>query len=271
MIFSGESHGFSERLDDVFSRRGFATYRRIRRFLTHHIVLINGVRALTGGVRINLFKDSLTIDSKPVKIKNDIFIMMNKKSGFVCSTVSEKQDEDGSRFPTVYDLLPEEFLHDSELGNLHTIGRLDADTEGLLLFTTNGDFSHRTAMPDFHIAKTYRITLQDKVDQDSQSQWIEKCSQGFFMPREWNSPGFTSKPSRLEFISENNCLLTISEGKFHQVKRMVRQLGNSVAHLERLSMGNLFLDESLEKGRWRFLSEDEIVKVLQPAPQKEPA
>ena len=249
---------FSERLDDVLSRRGFATYRRIRKFLTRHTLTINGQRALTGGTRINLFSDKILLDEKPFQILPDTFIMMNKPSGYICSSKEDPQKS----FPTVYSLLDDEILNTQNNLTLHTIGRLDTDTEGLLIFTTNGDFSHRVCMPEFHVKKTYRIILKENVSEEEQARYIKECAAGFFLPREWNSKGFTCKPSELKFNSDNECELTISEGKFHQVKRMILQLGNSVAELKRLSMGNLFLDKSLQPGQWRNMTEKEICSVL---------
>ncbi len=247
---------FYERLDDVFSRRGFATYRRIKKFLQHHNVTINGERALTGGFRICLETDSVFIDEKPVTFKPDIFIMMNKHSGFICSTKNEKET------PSIFTLLPDELKNDSLPGTLHTIGRLDADTEGLLIFTTNGDFSHRITMPQNHVKKTYRIILETPCAQNEQNLWKEKCRTGIFMPREWNSPSFTSLPSEIEFAGETECKLTVSEGKYHQVKRMIAALGNKVAHLKRTAIGNLNLDENLKPGQWRHLLQKEICMLL---------
>ena len=247
---------FYERLDDVFSRRGFATYRRIRRFLKNHAVTVNGKRALTGGTLLCLERDNIFIDGNPAPIQPDIFIMMNKPSGFVCSTKSEKET------PSIFDLIPAELKDSVQTGKLHTIGRLDADTEGLLIFTTNGDFSHRITMPQNHVKKTYRIILENPCTQNEQILWKEKCSTGIFLPREWNSPSFTSLPAEIEFITETECVLTISEGKYHQVKRMIASLGNKVAHLKRLSIGSLNLDENLKPGQWRHLLQNEICMLL---------
>ena len=251
---------FYERLDDVFSRRGFATYRRIRRFLKNHSVVINGKRALTGGALLCLEHDSIFIDGEPASITPDIFIMMNKPAGFVCSTKSEKAT------PSIFELIPPELKDYDECGSLpgtlHTVGRLDADTEGLLIFTTNGDFSHRVSMPQGHRKKTYRIVLEKPCPLEEQDLWKEKCRTGIFMPREWNSPSFKSLPSEIEFSSETECKLTVSEGKYHQVKRMIQALGNKVLHLKRQSIGSLNLDEKLAPGKWRHLTQQEICAVL---------
>ena len=185
---------------------------------------------------------------------------MNKKSGCICSTVSEYNKNTSTRIQTVYEFLPCEFSGKLKQGNLHTIGRLDCDTEGLLLFTTNGDFSHKVSMPDFHVKKTYKIILKKSVGQTEQKNMIEKCAEGFFIPRKWNSPAFTCLPSQLILASESEC--TLSEGKFHQVKRMICELGNEVQFLKRLAIGNLTLDEKLQSGQWRYLTQDEIVSIL---------
>ncbi|MCR5217547.1 pseudouridine synthase [Treponema sp.] len=260
---------FLERTDVILARRGFSTNKKIRRFLQRNVFEVNGQRILSGGTRINLFEDTININGSPSDLQPDIYIMMNKKSGRICSNY---KDPNLKTDPTlVFQDLPQSLKEEADkykLGTLHTVGRLDSDTEGLLIITTNGDYSHRITIPEFHCDKNYYIKLQKECSPLQQEDYIKKCSQGFFIEAEHNytsagyKPAFTCKPSQLTFFSPDECSLTISEGKFHQVKRMIKTLGNQVTYLKRTSMGNLHLDPSLLPGHWRPMTQDEILSVI---------
>ena len=260
---------FLERTDVILARRGVSTNKKIRRFLQRNVFEANGIRVLTGGTRINLFEDSITINGIPSDLRPDIYIMMNKKSGCICS--NNRDSNLKTNPPLVFQDIPQELKDEAEkfnLGTLHTVGRLDADTEGLLIITTNGDYSHRITIPEFHCDKTYYLKLKNPCSREEQKEYIKKCSEGFFIEAEHNytsagyKPAFTCKPSALSFISSDECTLTISEGKFHQVKRMIKTLGNHVTYLKRTVMGNLHLDPALLPGQWRHMTQDEILSVL---------
>ena len=151
-----------------------------------------------------------------------------------------------------------EYAKENSLQKIHTVGRLDTDTEGLLLFTTNGDFSHSLANPLFHVKKTYYVELE-KTESEAQRKILEeKFSEGFFIPEEKKEKEFISRPAILEWNSENSCRLTITEGKFHQVKRMFSAQRNKVVFLKRISIGSLALDEKLAPGNSRELSNEEL-------------
>ena len=127
-----------------------------------------------------------------------------------------------------------------------------------MLFTTNGDFSNSLANPLFHVKKTYYVELE-KTESEAQRKILEeKFSEGFFIPEEKNEKEFISRPSILEWNSESSCRLTITEGKFHQVKRMFSAQGNKVVFLKRISIGSLALDEKLAPGNSRELSNEEL-------------
>lgn len=245
---------FYERLDNIFARRKIYSFRKIRKFLQNHNVQINGKRIFTSGTKISLFTDEISIDDKKINLKNDIYILLNKAKNFICSTVESKD----KNYQTVYSLLPQEFLNQTELPKLHTVGRLDVDTEGLLVFTTNGNLSHKLCSPDSHISKKYFVELKNCVCKEEQKLYTQKFAQGFKISHYGNEKSFISKPAILEFLSEKSCHLTISEGKFHQVKRMFLEFKNEVLYLKRIQMGNLKLDENLKVGNWRFLTEDEV-------------
>lgn len=172
-----------------------------------------------------------------------LYLMMNKPCGYVCSSVSD-------RSPVVFDLIPDEYKSYCVQNNLslHTVGRLDKDTSGLLLFTTDGQFSHRLTSPENHVEKIYEVVLKEKESAERQKQIEQRFSKGIILPAEKKSEEQQSLPSTIEWISSSVCRLTISEGKFHQVRRMFLAVGNEVSELKRLSVGTYLLPKDLEPG-----------------------
>ena len=189
--------------------------------------------------------------SKPDKY---IYLIMNKPCGYVCSAVSDSHK-------TVYELLtPElkELVSGAPRGQrLHTVGRLDCDTNGLLLLTNDGRFSH-SITTDEDVTKTYRVTLSSPVDLETQKIYISQVSTGIKLPPEKKYGEQLALPAILEFESCCICKITLHEGKFHEVRRIFRALGNEVKALERISIGNLQLPKELKPGKWRELTESEI-------------
>lgn len=189
------------------------------------------------------------------------YIMMNKPLGAVCSSVSD-------RSTTVLQLLGPDVPP-----KLSIVGRLDKDTSGLLLLSDDGMFVHTLTIPESHINKTYHVWLETPVSPAQQYEYIRKCSEGLYLPPCEKSPAFTAVPAKLEWLDvmppelgcascSAECRLTISEGKFHQVKRMIEQLGNQVTALKRTAIGSLFLDKKLGPGEYRSLSESEINQIF---------
>lgn len=186
-------------------------------------------------------ESTITLNGEKVGFIKYVYIMLNKPSGFISAT------EDANK-PTVMDLIDPKFKR----YDLFPVGRLDIDTEGFLLLTNNGDLAHNILSPNKKIGKTYYVRLEKPILDDE----IKRLENGV------DIGDITTKPSRVERISENEINLTITEGKFHQIKRMAHALNNNVAYLKRLSYGNLFLDEKLEKGEYKLLSEAEIMEKL---------
>ena len=188
-----------------------------------------------------------------------VYLMMNKPKGCVCSAASDSHK-------TVYELLPPELqdlVKNAKRGHrLHTIGRLDADTTGLLLLTTNGMFSHRIAASE-HITKTYHATLWHQVPLAEQDQYITRAAQGLTLPPEKKAPEQTAAPAKLTFTSQTGCDITITEGKFHEVRRIFRALGNEVTALERTAIGPLQLPKDLLPGEYKPIPDDFLKILLQ--------
>ena len=188
------------------------------------------------------------------------YLIMNKPCGYVCSAASDSHK-------TVYELLtPElqELVSNAPRGcRLHTVGRLDCDTSGLLLLTNDGKFSHRiTANED--VSKTYRATLSSPVDSEEQKAYISLAAAGLKLPPEKKYGEQLALPATLEFEASSICKITVHEGKFHEVRRIFRALGNEVAALERIAIGKLTLPEDLKSGQWRALTdaEKELLMLL---------
>lgn len=246
---------FTERLDEILMRRGFSTNRKVRRLVQNHELCVNGKRVLIPSTQVSLRHDEITLDGKPLGLKPDVYLVMNKKAGCLCSNSPE-----GDKL-TVFDFVPDEYKCDDEIGVLHTVGRLDGNTEGLLLLTTNGDFSHGLVVPEKHVEKKYYIELDSPVDDEEKRLWIDKCREGLYLPEAHSGPSVFTEPSLLEWNDDNSCFLTITEGKFHQVKRMVRALENRVSYLKRVSMGCFVLPEDLEPGQCRSLTDEELIML----------
>lgn len=185
----------------------------------------------------------------PVKYQEFEYYMLNKPQGVVSAT----QD---NLHRTVIDLLPAE-----KRGDLFPVGRLDIDTEGLLLITNDGDLAHRLLAPKKHVDKQYYARVDGVLPEDS----IARMAAGLTLSDDKESEGIKIKPAELEVLkketNDNEVLLTIQEGKFHQVKRMFEALGCHVTYLKRLSMGPLQLDTALAAGDYRKLTEDEIQRL----------
>ncbi|NAW68625.1 16S rRNA pseudouridine(516) synthase RsuA [Vibrio sp. V27_P1S3P104] len=171
------------------------------------------------------------------------YIMLYKPQGYVCS-------HEDSFNQTAFVLLDEANLRD-----LHFAGRLDADTTGLVLITDDGQWSHRITSPKHHCEKTYRVWLVDPVEPDYAEQ--------FALGLELRNERELTRPAQLEIIDQTQVLLTIHEGKYHQVKRMFAALGNKVIGLHRERVGDIILDDKLEPGEYRRLTEQEIASVWQ--------
>lgn len=184
---------------------------------------------------------AVTLDGAPLAIAGPRYFMLHKPAGFICAT------SDGAH-PTVLDL-----LHEANSAGLHPAGRLDIDTTGLVLISDDGAWSHRVTSPRRECAKRYRVTLAEDLTADSAQRFAE----GLLLKGEAKK----TLPAQLEILSPRQVILTIYEGKYHQVKRMFAAVGNHVTTLHRLSIGAIHLDETLKAGEYRALREEEILSI----------
>lgn len=268
-----------ERIDKLLSHEGFGSRKDIRKLLRNCEVLVNGTRTYDPGLGFDVEKDQLSIDGEIVDFHGHLYLMMNK----VMHTISSNKD---GEHQTVFDLLDDNMKTPYLQDKLHLIGRLDMDTEGLLLFTTDGELTHRLISPKSHISKTYFCVLQHKETDDHRAEIEKQFLEGIEVGPDDNEAGFkcepayvkwptseqiiqyTAKSSIAEVLgdkipdSPETALLTIYEGKYHQVKRMFEAVGNKIVFLKRISMGSLQLDENLNPGEYKLLNDDDLEKLI---------
>lgn len=176
---------------------------------------------------------------------------MNKAAGTVCSTVSDRRR-------IVYEAFPQSVLIDENGARLHSVGRLDADTEGLLLFTNDGKLSNFLTRPESKIEKTYLVELASPVCEAEQKIYAEKAAAGLVLPAEKKACEQKSGGARILWRGETECEISLCEGKFHEVKRIFRALGNEVKKLKRIKFAGLALPEDLGAGDFRKMTKEEI-------------
>lgn len=241
----------AERIDKLLAHEGFGTRREIKRLIRCADVCVNGGRVIDSGYLMNPDKDVLSVDGEIVQLRKNVYLMMNKKAGVVCA------NKDGLH-QTAFDFLPGQYRIGYLAENLHIVGRLDIDTEGFLLFTTDGALTHRITSPKTHFPKRYFVRLAEEVSEARQAEVVRLFADGIHVGAEGKEPAFDAKSAELVWKSRVEAELTLTEGKFHQVKRMFAETGNEVVYLKRLSIGPVVLDQSLAPGEFRALTPVEI-------------
>lgn len=203
-------------------------------------IAVNGQVQKAADFKVKENTDTVTFQGKPLSYAAFHYYMLHKPAGVITATEDKKES-------TVMDILREE-----KVKNLFPVGRLDKDTEGLLLITDDGELAHNLLSPKKHVDKEYLVKVRDSISEED----CRKLSEGVDIGDE--KP---TAPAKVERVAEKEILLTIREGRFHQVKRMLQAVDNEVLYLKRLSMGSLRLPKDLEKGAYRPLSEEEIYKI----------
>lgn len=226
------------RLDKFIAENTGLTRSQAARALKSGLVTVNGKLEKSGSVKIG-DTDEICYEGERLEwVDEGQYFMLYKPQGYVCS-------HDDGEYPTVF-----QFFDYPLMTKLHTVGRLDVDTTGLVLLTDDGKWSHRITSPKHHCEKTYLVTLADPVE----DFYAKKLAEGILLRGE-REPCL---PAKMEVIDDYNVNLTISEGRYHQVKRMFAALGNKVEALHRWRIGDVVLDENLEEGEYRPLSEQEV-------------
>lgn len=185
-------------------------------------------------------KDIVKLDDNIIEYEEYIYLMMNKRKGLVCATTDNFQK-------TIF-----EDIHEYQKRDLKIVGRLDKDTEGLLLITDDGAFIHHLTSPKHNITKTYYVEFTGEYKEEFE----KKFEEGIIL-----DDGYKTLPAKIKKLDGNSCEITIQEGKFHQVKRMCADCSMHVEYLKRLAIGDVFLDETLKIGEYRKLTKEEIEKL----------
>jgi len=235
------------RLDKFLVVCAVGSRTEVKNLLKAGRVTVNGKKEKSAKLQINEERDEICFDGQVLEYEEFVYYMMNKPQGVISATEDPKHR-------TVLDLL-DDLARTKEV---FPIGRLDIDTYGLLLLTNDGKLAHALLSPKRHVDKTYLAQVKGIMTQED----VERFAKGIPLK------DFTCQPAKLEIVSvnpvKNQSLVrvTIAEGKFHQVKRMVAYCGKEVVDLQRLTMGTLALDENLERGEWRRLTKEELENVL---------
>lgn len=225
------------RVDKILSELGFGSRQEIKKYVKAGKIRINDNIVKKSEEKLNSEVDKLFFEGKEVVVEEFETFILYKPAGYVCATKDNVHK-------TVIELI------DSKRKNVVPVGRLDLDTEGILILTNDGALNHRLVSPSSHVDKTYYAIFEGKLNENA----VEMTKNGLDI-----GEGEVSKPAKLEIISSNEIMLTIHEGKFHQVKRMVKALGGEVTYLKRVAFGGLRLDDlKLKKGESRKITEIEM-------------
>lgn len=230
-----------ERLDKLLAGTGKWSRREVKALVRQGLVRVDGRLAASAEDKLDPAVAVVTVAGETVALHRFTYVLLHKPAGVLTATEDRKQ-------PTVLDLLPPELRR---IG-LAPVGRLDKDTEGLLLLTNDGELAHRLLSPKYHVEKRYFA----RVDGELSAADAEAFARGMTL-----GDGLECLPAGLEVLPDRVCIVTLREGKFHQVKRMLAARGAPVLYLKRLSMGPLTLDDSLAAGAYRLLRAEEILAL----------
>ncbi|MBQ8408737.1 MAG: rRNA pseudouridine synthase [Clostridia bacterium] len=224
------------RLDKFIAESGLATRTEIAKAARSGAISVNGQIVRKAGSHIDPTADVIVYCGREVVYREFTYVMLNKPEGYVSST-----DDDKS--PTVLTLLPDEL---QRIG-LFPCGRLDKNTLGLMILTNNGPLSHKLLAPKNHVSKKYRFTVKFPISESDVSSLESGVDIG----------GYVTAPCQVEMADEKNGYITLTEGKYHQIKLMAEAVHNQITYLERVTFGPVSLDTSLERGQWRYLTAEE--------------
>lgn len=231
-----------ERLDKILANLGYGSRKEVKALCRKGEVVVDGTQVKDSAEKVDPVNSTIEVKGEKINYRKFIYLMMNKPSGVVSATF-DNYDE------TVIDLLDPEY----QVFEPFPIGRLDKDTVGLLLITNDGELNHKLIAPKNHVDKVYYAEINKPIDESD----IVKFENGITL-----DDGYLCMPAKLEVINSNEdgaeVHVTIQEGKFHQVKRMFEAVDKSVIYLRRISFGPLKLDETVEEGNFRELTEEEI-------------
>ena len=228
------------RIDKYLAEMGQGTRSEIKKLIRSGRVMVDGEAVKKPELKIDETTQKVSLDGKQIGYAKKEYYMLHKPAGVISATKDERDK-------TVLDLIA-----DKKRNDLFPVGRLDKDTEGLLLITNDGELAHRLLSPKKHVDKIYYAKIQGKVDESDVKAFADGVDIGD------DTPAKSADLRILKSGEESEIELTITEGRFHQVKRMLAARGKPVLYLKRVRMGNLPLDPALEPGTYRYLTEDEV-------------
>ena len=230
-----------ERLDKVLAGTGRWSRREVKLLVRQGLVRLNGAAAISAEEKCDPETAVITVNGETVVLRRFTYVLLHKPGGVLTATEDRRQE-------TVMELLPQELRR----VGLAPVGRLDKDTEGLLLLTNDGELTHRLLSPKYHVDKRYFA----RVDGHLTAAHAEAFAKGMTL-----GDGLKCLPARLEILPDSGCIVTVREGKYHQVKRMLASCGAPVVYLKRLSMGPLVLGDELGRGEHRMLRGEEVAAL----------
>lgn len=231
----------TQRLDKILAHLGHGSRKEIKEMVKKGLVMVDGLAVKDSGLQVNPYTSKIIVSGADVEYREFVYLMLNKPQGVISAT-HDRQAQ------TVVDLLAPELA----IFEVFPVGRLDKDTEGLLILTNDGNLAHNLLVPKKHVPKTYYAKVEGKVTEADQAAF----SSGVQL-----DDGYKTIPAELEIVHSgeiSEVKLTIFEGKFHQVKRMFEATGKKVTYLKRLAMGDLLLDPGLGLGEYRELTIAEL-------------
>lgn len=236
------------RLDKYITLGLNVTRSEAKKIIKNKKIVINN-KTITDSSYNVLETDDVIYENSKIEYKEKIYIMMNKKTGYVCANCD-------NLYPTVFELLDNKIYNPNKL---FTIGRLDVDTTGLLIITNDGDLAHKITSPKSNIKKVYYV----EVDGEFPKECSEKLASGIILTGE-DGEEYKAKPASIDFIGDlkNKAYITVTEGKFHEVKKLCAYFGLKVLKLHRNQIGSLILDESLDIGMYKEISLEVVKKAL---------
>ena len=229
-----------ERLDKIIVSATNYSRKDVKELVRKKRVKVNGITISKSDIKIESNNDKITIDEIELKVQKYVYLILHKPKGYISATIDKT-------IPTVLDLVPKEYLH----RNLFPAGRLDKDTTGLMLITDDGDFAHNILAPKKHVRKLYNVTIDIPM--------TEEMVIGFKRGVSLNDG--ECKSANLQITGTNTGFVTLTEGRYHQIKRMFGCYKAKVIELHRIGMGNLILPDNLKIGECRELTKEELNKI----------
>ena len=234
------------RIDKYISELGVASRKEASGVARKGGVLVNGSPVKDLSAHIDPERDKVIYLGRELSYSKFVYVMLNKPEGYVSAT-------EDAKLPVVTELLPEEL----QKRELFPVGRLDKDTVGMMILTNNGKLAHTVLSPKRHVSKEYFFRAAEPLPLGAEKKFSEGVTLG---------DGYECKPAVLKLDEgRESGIITLTEGKYHQIKRMVASFGNAVTYLERISFASIPLDEALERGEWRYLTTEEEAILLKAA------